>query len=154
MKFNFVSKNSLGCVIFLLLVIMISQAKMLNFLIETPLGRSVLILFILFLSYSNKILGVVGVLLVILMFNSSDFLYLEGFDTNTTSTPSDKTTISDKVTVSDTITQTDKPTTSTSTDDSSKKISEQLKKKLLAAKLKSCQLLQKHLQSRQKLIQI
>ena len=88
MNFNLVSKNNVGGVILLLLIIILSQARTFNFLIDTALGRSFLILFILFLSYSNKILGVVGVLFIIIMFNHSSFMYLEGFDSTINSSGS------------------------------------------------------------------
>jgi hypothetical protein len=81
MKFNLVSKNNIGAATALFLVILLSQSKVFNFLLDTALGRTVLILFILVISYTNKILGVVSVLLIIIMFNSSDIGYLEGFDT-------------------------------------------------------------------------
>jgi hypothetical protein len=78
MNFNLVSKNNLGAVTALLLVIILSQGKFFNFLLDTALGRAVLILFILFISYTNKILGIVCVLFIIIMFNNSDIGYMEG----------------------------------------------------------------------------
>ena len=78
MDFNLVSKNNLGAVTALLLVIILSQGQFFNFLLDTALGRAVLILFILFISYTNKILGVVTVLFIIIMFNNSDIGYMEG----------------------------------------------------------------------------
>jgi hypothetical protein len=79
MDFKLISKNNVGSVVLLLLVIAISQARVLNFLIDTALGRFFLIIFILCLSHCHKILGVVGVLFVIIMFNSN--FYYEGFET-------------------------------------------------------------------------
>jgi hypothetical protein len=78
MEFNVVSKNNLGAVTALLLVIILSQGRFFNFLLDTALGRAVLILFILFISYTNKILGIVSVLFIIIMFNNSDIGYMEG----------------------------------------------------------------------------
>jgi hypothetical protein len=92
MKFNLVSKNNIGAVISLFLVILLSQAKVFNFLLDTALGRAILILFILVISYTNKILGVVSVLFIVIMFNNSDIGYLEGF-----TTPNDSTNISTKL---------------------------------------------------------
>ena len=88
MNFNLVSKNNMGYASALLLVVLLSQAKVFNFLIDTTLGRSILILFILISAYTNKILGVVVVLFIVIIFNNSDIGYLEGFtdSTNTTST--------------------------------------------------------------------
>jgi len=106
MDFKLVSKNNLGAVTSLLLVILLSQSKFFNFLLDTALGRAILILFILFISYTNKILGVVSVLFIIIMFNSSDIGYMEGFtapssknsdsssSTTTTTTDNDSTTTS------------------------------------------------------------
>ena len=79
MDFNLVSKNNVGAVATLFLVILLSQARFFNFLIDTALGRAILILFILGISYTNKILGVVAVLFIIIAFNNSDIGYLEGF---------------------------------------------------------------------------
>jgi hypothetical protein len=83
MELKLISKNNIGTVVLLLLVIVISQAKAFNFLIDSALGRAFLIIFILCLSYCNKILGVVGVLFIIIMFNNSRFMY-EGFETTRT----------------------------------------------------------------------
>lgn len=87
MEFKLISKNNIGSVIFLLLVILLSQAKAFNFLMETTLGRVFLIIFILSLSHCHKILGVVGVLLIVIMFNSN--IYYEGFGDKSSSTTDD-----------------------------------------------------------------
>lgn len=76
---NIVSKNNIGVVTALLLVILLSQTKVFNFLLDTALGRMFLILFILVISYTNKILGVVSVLFIIIMFNNSSIARREGF---------------------------------------------------------------------------
>ena len=86
MDFKLVSKNNLGAVATLFLVILLSHARFFDFLIDTALGRAILILFILGISYTNKILGVVAVLFIIIAFNNSDIGYLEGFDATSTST--------------------------------------------------------------------
>jgi hypothetical protein len=86
MDFKLVSKNNIGVVVALLLVILLSQARFFNFLLDTALGRSVLVFLVLILAYVNKILGVVAVLFIIILFNQSDLGYLEGF-TTTPSTP-------------------------------------------------------------------
>ena len=89
MDFKLVSKNNLGGVATLLLVILLSHARFFDFLIDTALGRAILILFILGISYTNKILGVVAVLFIIIAFNNSDIGYLEGYTglPNSTTTP-------------------------------------------------------------------
>jgi hypothetical protein len=83
MDFNFESKKNTGIVVTLILIILLSQSKFFNFLINTALGRSVLILLILGISYTNKILGVVSVLFIIIAFNQSELTYLEGYTGNT-----------------------------------------------------------------------
>jgi hypothetical protein len=85
MDFKLVSKNNMGVVATLILVILLSQARFFDFLIDTALGRAFLILFILGISYTNHILGVVAVLFIIIMFNQSNIGYMEGF-TSTTGT--------------------------------------------------------------------
>lgn len=85
MDFNIVSKNSLGAVGALLLVVILSQARFFNFLLDTALGRAILIVFILFISYANQILGVISILFIIIMFNNSDIGYMEGFVPNLSS---------------------------------------------------------------------
>jgi cytoskeletal protein RodZ len=79
MNFKLVSKNNIGIVVALLLVILLSQSKFFNFLLDTTLGRSILVFLILILAYVNKILGVVAVLFIIILLNQSDIGYLEGF---------------------------------------------------------------------------
>ena len=116
MDFNLVSKNNLGVVVALLLVVILSQAQFFNFLLDTALGRAILILFILFISYTNQILGVISVLFVIIMFNNSDIGYMEGFTSPTTATPTTATvTPSTSTTTPSTTTSTTTPTTTTPT---------------------------------------
>jgi hypothetical protein len=82
---SLISKNNVGAAVLLLFVVVLSQARVFDVLMNTALGRILLIAFILFLSYANKILGVVGVLFIIIMFNSSSssFGMMEGFDSTT-----------------------------------------------------------------------
>ena len=120
MKITLVSKNNIGGATALLLVILLSQSKFFNFLLDTALGRAILILFILVISYTNKILGVVSVLFIIIMFNSSDIGYLEGFDTPTTSsTSSTSATDSTNVAASSTKPNKTSPTNSSTSNSSS-----------------------------------
>ena len=81
MDFKLVNKKNMGVVSLLLLVIILSQSRFFNFLIDTALGRAFLIAFLIFISCCHKIMGVVGVLLIIIMFNKSQIGILEGFDT-------------------------------------------------------------------------
>jgi len=87
MDFKLVSKNNIGVVVALLLVILLSQSQFFNFLLDTSLGRSVLVFLVLILAYVNQILGVVAVLFIIILFNQSDLGYLEGFTATTTAIP-------------------------------------------------------------------
>jgi hypothetical protein len=76
------SKNNIGGVVALLFVILLSQSKIFNILIDTILGRVALIAFLLIISYLNKILGVVVVLIIVILFNHSNVGYMEGFTTD------------------------------------------------------------------------
>ena len=87
MKFQLVSKNNVGASLTLLLIILLSQSNSLNFFINTYLGRTLLIALLLVVSYCNKILGVVFVLLIIIAFNTSNFGLYEGL-TNPSTPPS------------------------------------------------------------------
>jgi hypothetical protein len=81
MNYNLIGKNSVGAIIILLLVILLSQAQFFDFMMNTSLGRFFLITIILFVSYIHKILGITCVLLIVLIFNNSDYSnlsYLEG----------------------------------------------------------------------------
>jgi ABC-type protease/lipase transport system fused ATPase/permease subunit len=91
MDFKLVSKNNIGAFVLLLLIIALSQAKAFNFLIDSALGRFFLIIFILSLSYCHKIIGVVGVLFIIIMFNSN--MYYEGFGNISTDASGNSTSI-------------------------------------------------------------
>ncbi len=93
MDLKLISKNNVGTVVLFLLVIALSQAKAFNFLIDTALGRFFLIICIVGLSYFHKILGVVGVLFIIIMFNSN--MYYEGFGNNSKSSSSSSTSSTD-----------------------------------------------------------
>jgi hypothetical protein len=86
MGFNLVSKNNMGIVITLILVILLSVSRFFNFLTETPLGRIVLLAFVILISYTHKMLGLLAVLFIIIAFNQYDsntvyaYNYYEGFD--------------------------------------------------------------------------
>ena len=84
-NFKMVNKNSVGGAGLLLFFIVVSQARLFDFLIDTSLGRILLVLTLICLSYCHGILGVVGVLLIIIAFNHSGLSFLsEGFETTTT----------------------------------------------------------------------
>ena len=81
-NFQFISKNNIGCVVALLFVILLSQSKVFNILLDTVLGRIILIAFLLIISYLKKILGVISVLFIIIIFNNSSIGHMEGFTTD------------------------------------------------------------------------
>ena len=90
MDFKLLSKNNIGVVSTLILVILLTQARVFDFLIDTSLGMFILIIFILGISYTNKILGIVAVLFIIISFNNSDIGYLEGFTSPVSTSPNIK----------------------------------------------------------------
>ena len=79
MAFKLQSKNTLSIIIFLLTIILLSESKILYFFFNNALGRAIFIILLIFVSYLNKILGVVIVFFVIIMFNSN-IQIVEGFD--------------------------------------------------------------------------
>jgi hypothetical protein len=79
MVFKLISKNNIGIIATLILVILLSQSRVFDLLIDTTLGRAILILFILGISYTNQILGVVAVLFIVIICNQSNIGYLEDF---------------------------------------------------------------------------
>ncbi len=83
MNFNLGSKNNMGAIATIILIILLSQNKFFNFLIDTALGRVFLVSFILAITYINKILGVILVLFIMIMFNQSNIGYMEGYTSMT-----------------------------------------------------------------------
>ena len=77
------SKHNIGIILSLLLIILLSQSKLFNVFLNTYLGRSILLIFIVIISYINNILGVVVVLMIIILITGNDSVYLEGFNTDT-----------------------------------------------------------------------
>ena len=59
----------MGIIATLILVILLTQSRLFDFLTETPLGRMVLLAFIILISYTNKILGLLAVLAIIIAFS-------------------------------------------------------------------------------------
>lgn len=81
MDLKIIGKDKVGGAVLLLLIVLISQARVLDTLFNTLLGRAVLIGFILTISYTNKIMGVVSVLLIIIAFSNSGLMEgLEGMN--------------------------------------------------------------------------
>jgi hypothetical protein len=91
MDYNLVSKNNIGVVGTLILAIFLSQSRSIDFLFRTVLGRLTLIVLILAMSYTNKILGVVGVLFVVIIFSSTNIEGLDNMETTVITTTTDTT---------------------------------------------------------------
>lgn len=113
MNFSIVTKQNMGAFVFLILVILISQSRLVDFLFYTTLGRALFIFLFLLVGYLNKILGVVIVLLAILLINhrESNYSFLEGFTDTTSTSPDTSSTTPD---TSSTTPDTSSPTPDTS----------------------------------------
>jgi hypothetical protein len=96
MNFNFGSKNNMGAIATIILIILLSQNKFFNFLIDTALGRVFLVFFILAITYINKILGVILVLFIMIIFNQSNIGYMEGYTSMTPASNADTIKKDDK----------------------------------------------------------
>ncbi len=114
MDFKFNSKTTLGAISTLTLVIILSQSRFFNFLIDTALGRAALICLIMGISYTHKILGVIAVLFVIIMFNQSYLGLSEGFTSQPATDAAKDTTTTTDATTTD-ATTTDATTTDAAT---------------------------------------
>lgn len=80
MNFKLLGKNNIGVLITLILVVLLSQSRFFDFLINVPLGRFVLIAFVIINAYIHKILGLLSVLLVILAFNHNKLNMVYGYN--------------------------------------------------------------------------
>lgn len=77
---KFMNKNNIAGAIFLLLVLLFSQSTTFNFLLNSLLGRALLVVSILYISYLNKYMGLALVVFVSCMFYSNDTYYFEGME--------------------------------------------------------------------------
>jgi len=73
------TNNNMVAALGLLVLIILGQSTLFDWLIDTIPGRIVMIALILGISYINNNLGVVAVLLIIIMFNQSEIALFEGF---------------------------------------------------------------------------
>lgn len=80
MNFKLVSKNNVGVLTTLILVILLSQSRFFDFLMDTHLGRLFLLAFVILIAYTSKILGLFAVLCVILAFNHNDMNMVYGYN--------------------------------------------------------------------------
>lgn len=115
MNFSFLSKQNLGVALFLLFILIISESHILNFFFNNSLGRAIFIFCLLSIAYLNNILGVISVLMAILLINSKENGWLEGFTGEPPTTTGDPLTNTGEPTSA--TTTSGEPTT-TSTDES------------------------------------
>jgi len=80
----FFKSETCGVICALLLIILLCESKFFNFLIDTCLGKILLIASIIYLSYLNKILGIVVILFIIIIFNNN-ISFTEGMANNSNS---------------------------------------------------------------------
>ena len=73
-----VSKKYVGIISLLTLGVLLSSKKIHDFLLLTMTGRLTLILFILGISYFNRSMGLISVVMIILMISNYDGIY-EGY---------------------------------------------------------------------------
>lgn len=127
-----ISNKNTGAVILLLLILLLSQSRVLDLFVNTALGRVALIVFILAISYLNKTLGVISVLVIILMLNNSGWNILEGAETMnaTESTDSADTAATD----TDAVATPTAPVVVEESEDDKKKRIDDLQKQLADAK--------------------
>lgn len=95
-----ISKNNVSGALTLLLIILLSQSHILDFLIDTALGRVILLSSLLFVAGNNKILGLIIVLAIIIFFNynyvEDNNRGIEGFEDKTSGKDGEKKKPEDK----------------------------------------------------------
>ena len=79
MDLNINRKHIMGIFATLILVILLSQSRFFNFLSEIALGRMVLLAFVIFISYTHQMLGLLAVLFVIIAFNHNDMNIIQSY---------------------------------------------------------------------------
>jgi hypothetical protein len=85
MALKLISKNNIGIISTLFLVMLLSQSRCFDFLTETPLGRLFLLAMTIFICCTNKIFGLLAVIFIIIAFNLNDsnvvqsYNFYEGF---------------------------------------------------------------------------
>ena len=76
--YKILSKQNCSVALTLILIILLSQSNIMNLFFNTILGRTLLVLILLCISYTNQILGVVSTLLVLVAF-ACCYSYTENF---------------------------------------------------------------------------
>lgn len=124
-----ISNKNTGAVILLLLILLLSQSRIVDLFVNSALGRVALLVFILAISYLNNTLGVISVLLIILMLNNSGWNILEGAETMdaTESTEADAVAAADAAAVA-------APVVAEESEEDKKKRIDDLQKQLADAK--------------------
>jgi hypothetical protein len=79
MDLNINRKHITGIFATLILVILLSQSRFFNFLSEIALGRMVLLAFVIFISYTHQMLGLLAVLFIIIAFNHNDMNIIQSY---------------------------------------------------------------------------
>lgn len=69
--YKILSKQNVGVALTLILTILLSQSNIMNLLFDTILGRTVLVLILLCISYTNQPLGAASTLLALVVFACS-----------------------------------------------------------------------------------
>lgn len=84
-RLKLLGKKNMGSAGLLLFLVVVSQARLFDFLISSSLGRLILIITLLCLSYCHQMLGIVAVLFIVIAFNEFGInsSLTEGFDTTT-----------------------------------------------------------------------
>lgn len=75
-----VNDRHLGGAIFLLLLVVLSQARLFDLFLKSSVGRGFFLLVMLSISYFNKILGIVGIFIFIIIFSLQHRTSIEGMD--------------------------------------------------------------------------
>jgi len=78
--YKILSKPNFGIALTLLLTILLSQTNIMNVFFNTVLGRTILAIIILCISYTNHLLGIISTLFVIMIFMGF-YTYAENFAT-------------------------------------------------------------------------
>jgi len=75
-------KNGAGVVLLIILVILLSKVRTLEFMMTTYLGRIIIIALLIFMTCINKFLGIIFVLMIIVLYkmNSNKYIFVENFE--------------------------------------------------------------------------
>ena len=79
MDFKMNKRNVIGILSTIVLVILLTRSKFFNLLTETVLGRTLMLAFVLLISYVNPFLGLFAVLIIIISFNHHDMNVVQSY---------------------------------------------------------------------------